>query len=300
MKKLILILVLLTTYAYSQTKVSDMDSITTMVTTDLFWINKDIGSSTFAHRQLSWTNLRNQMIDYIDGLANTWALKQTYSSGATFSAGANGGVTFGDTVTANAPFRFGYAYNLPTADATVSLGGFVGVTPYWFSWVWTHNIGSDALWVYNDERNDSVSITYDDSTLTFDKKITVGQLSVTGSFAIPDSATFDGLALSEDNYSPSFVTDSVITLTSVSSSIIIIPPGAMATPGIEKVLMTGAGEGQLLVITNYTASSVTFQDDEGDGNLKLAGDFAMGQADILMLKYSSAKTYWYEISRSAN
>src|SRR3972149_7198926 len=96
MKKLILFLILLTSISFSQVALSTRDSITTLVPTDIAGWQTKVASS-FVNRQLSWSNLRSNLTDYIDGLANTWNLKQTFTSGGTFNAGANGGVTFNDS-----------------------------------------------------------------------------------------------------------------------------------------------------------------------------------------------------------
>jgi hypothetical protein len=152
----------------------------------------------------------------------------------------------------------------------------------------------------NTEANDSVTITYDDSTLSINKTLSVSNLEVTSQLAMPDSATFSGLALSQTDYAPAFVTDSIITLSSVASSIEITPPGSMSSPGIEKILMTGGGDGQILVITNRGAVTIVFQDTEADGNLYLSTDFSMAQWDSIMLMYNSKISKWIEISRSDN
>ena len=292
MKKLILILVLLTTYAYSQTKVSDMDSITTMVTTDLFWINKDIGSSTFAHRQLSWTNLRNQMIDYIDGLANTWALKQTYSSGATFSAGANGKASFADSVYCSSFVNVGIG--LPLSPGT----GFWGISTQPF-----YQMTALNFIVPNSEGNDSVSITYDDSTLSFSKDVSIPNLTISETFIMDSAATIQSLKINHEEYTIANVGDTVITPASLMSNIELALPGYVTK--IEKINMSGSASGHIIILTTYSSTdSVTFYDNQADGNLKLAGNFTMGQYDNLALIYiddqGNGFAGWIEIWRKDN
>jgi hypothetical protein len=264
-----------------------MDSVTTFTPTDLFWLNTK-PSSAYLNRKVSWRTLRSNIEDFMADSTHTWALKQTFSSGATFSAGSNGKVTVSDSLHAifvNAGWIF------PTATST----GYIG----WFNEPF-QNVYSKAFSLMNTENNDSVRITYDDSTLSINKTLSIANLEITDQLQLPDSASFSGWALSETDYAPSFVTDSIITLTSMCSSVLINPPGSMGSPGIEKILLTGAGNGQILVLTNRQALSMVFQDNEADGNLNLASDFTMAQYDILMLKYNSFIGVWHEISRSDN
>ena len=288
MKKLILILILLSTLPlFGQVRLSTMDSITTFGIYDYSYWNA-LSGGAYLNRKVSWTALRAAMIDYIDGLANTWALKQTYSSGATFSAGANGGVTVSDTLWAISLYANGYPYN------ATSYWGFFD-RPF-------YKMYSREFVLVNPYDNDSVTVTYDDSTLTFDKKISVANLTVTSSFNIPDSVSFSGFALSGNAYTPSRTDDSVITLGSTMSSIILSLPGAVTTPGIEKIVMTNAGNEQMLTITNRSSFEILLDDGEADGNLVLGGsvDFTMGVLDIIVLKYDSYLNVWVEVSRSNN
>jgi hypothetical protein len=59
-------------------------------------------------------------------------------------------------------------------------------------------------------------------------------------------------------------------------------------------------DGQEITIkSNHTGANTTVFED-GTGNLKLAGNFTMGQDDTLRLIYDSTTSYWYELSRSVN
>ena len=86
------------------------------------------------------------------------------------------------------------------------------------------------------------------------------------------------------------------------SSIILSLPGAVTTPGIEKIVMANAGNEQMLTITNRSSFEILLDDGEADGNLVLGGsvDFTMGVLDIIVLKYDSYLNVWVEVSRSNN
>lgn len=270
----------------AQVRLSTMDSITTFAPYDYSYWNT-LSGGNYLNRKVSWTALRAGMIDYIDGLANTWALKQTYSSGATFSTGSNGTVDIQDSA-----LTTGLWTNWLHARQAVT---YIGSTTDPF-----FNVYSRNFVVVNPYENDSVYISYEDSTISFNKPLTVETLNITGDLVVPDSAQFSGLALSQATYQPTLATDSVIALTNVESSIVINPPASMGTPGIEKITMTGAGNGQILVITNRQALTIVFQDSEADGNLYLATDFSMGQWQSLTLMYNSNIQKWLELSRSSN
>lgn len=270
----------------AQVRLSTMDSITTFAPYDYSYWNT-LSGGNYLNRKVSWTALRAGMIDYIDGLANTWALKQTYSSGATFSTGSNGTVDIQDSA-----LTTGLWTNWLHARQAVT---YIGSTTDPF-----FNVYSRNFVVVNPYENDSVYISYEDSTISFNKPLTVETLNITGDLVVPDSAQFSGLALSQATYQPTLATDSVIALTNVESSIVINPPASMGTPGIEKITMTGAGNGQVLVITNRQALTIVFQDSEADGNLYLATDFSMGQWQSLTLMYNSNIQKWLELSRSSN
>lgn len=288
MKKIFLIifLLLLAYEAYPQVRLSTMDSVTSFQPTDLFWLNTKSGAS-FVNRKVSWSYLRSNMVDYIDGLANTWAQKQTFSSGAIFPLGSNGYVEFFDST-----LTTGLWTNWLHARTLTAVVGH-GTEPFWG--VYTKN-----LYIMNQWANDSVGISYDDSALTIDKTLKVSNIEITEQLQVPDSASFSGLALSQAIYQPTLASDSIITLSNVESSIVINPPASMGTPGIEKIDMTGAGNGQILVITNRQPLTIVFQDSESDGNLYLATDFSMGQWGSLVLMYNSNILKWIELSRSSN
>lgn len=287
MKKILLIIALFTSISYSQFRVSEMDSIITLVNTDLFWVNHDIGSSTFGHRQLSWNNLKTNTRNYLLGSNNTWTKRQTFSSGATFSSASYGTITFLDSVTTTGLWTNWLHRNTSTA--------MIGELSAPFLYIYARNFVT-----VNSTGTDSVVISFDGTTLNIDTEVKVADLQITNELSVPDSAIFTGIALSQTEYAPSFVTDSVVTLSNIASSVEIRPPGSMSSPGIEKIVMTKAGDGQVLVVTNAQSFTMVFQDNESDGNLYLAGDFSMGQWGSLTLMYNSKKLKWIELSRSNN
>ena len=294
MKKIILILILFTAMAYSQVAVSGMDSITTMITTDLFWINKDVGSSTFAHRQLSWTNLRSEMIDYIDGLANTWALKQTFSSGATFPAGANGKVSFADSV------QFDYSFYTSNFFPKSANGASIGwpTQPY-------YKIYASFFVPVNTEGNDSCVISYDDSLLTFSKDVSIPNLTLTESLDMDSTAGFQNFQITPFDYTPGDVTDSVITIATLRSNIRLVPPGDMTN--IENLVMP-APFGQIVILYHTDADdSVTFEAGTATGAqvFIMGSNFIMDQYNsiafmLISVPAGSVKGAWMELWRIAN
>ena len=273
---------------YSQVKLSVQTAITSLSPTDIMWWNTDVGG-VFTHRKMTWAVLAGEISDTMNSKTNTWALKQTFSSGATFSAGANGGVTFSDTV-----FQSAGNWYIDFINPNTSIKSRLGQLNDPF-----YRVYAEAFTVPNAEKNDSVTFSYDDSTLTFDKKISVGQLSITESFAIPDSATFNAIALSETGYAFSAITDSVVTLATPSSSIVLRGFGFSITPGVDSLVCAWAGNGQLLTITNEVAFTVIIEDSyPDDGNIDLSADWSMAQGDILTLKYNSSLHVWREVSKS--
>lgn len=291
--KLIMFGLLLIAYCsplYSQASYDSVAQFTdksTIGITDIFPFQTKVANK-YTWRKLTGANMFNRITDTTEAritallaASNSWAGINNFD-GATFNADAHGRVTFGDSV----------------SSATL-LNFFAGIFPYNS----TSFVGSAAnpyLRMYsknfvlvNSGGTDSAYINI------VGGKISMDSLEVTGEVDLPDSATFSGIALSEDNYQPTLTSDSIIVLTSISSSIVINPPGSMGSPGIEKITMTGAGNGQLLVVTNRQAVTIVFQDSNADGNLYLATDFSMGQWGHLTLKYNSNILKWIEVARSS-
>lgn len=295
MKKYIFLifLFLLTYEAYPQVRLSSMDSITTFAVYDYSYWNTLTGGA-YLNRKVSWSALRTGMIDYIDGLANTWALKQTFTSGATFSAGANGTVTFSDSVVNTGTSNLNRIY--PTTSSTSQIG--TVLTPYQTIW-------GRYFRMPNTEGNDSCLISYDDSTVTFDKEVSIPTLRITAALTVDSSVTSPTLKVSPNEYQIVNVTDSIITTDILMSNIVLQLPGDVTSPGIEKITMTGAPEGHIIVLfITTTSDSVVFQDSNADGNLRMAGDFNMNTHDNIAFMYikdaDAGENYWIEIWRKDN
>jgi len=295
MKKLILILILLSTLPlFGQVRLSTMDSITTFGIYDYSYWNA-LSGDAYLNRKVSWTALRAAMIDYIDGLANTWALKQTFSSGATFSAGANGAVTFNDSVVciAGAPL---WVHWIQRVSPSSTIGS--AAAPFF-------TIYANNFTVPNTEGNDSVSITYDDSTLTIDKAISFSGLTITESVGMDSGATFTGMILGNVEYTVSTAADSIITLTTYAPSVELILPADVTSPGISRLHVNEATKGQVIRLWNPGGAYVIAftQSVADDDNLTMAGDDTLAYADNLTFQYiglSGGKQIWMEVSRTDN
>jgi len=291
----IILLFLLAYEAYPQVRLSTMDSVTTFTPTDLFWLNTK-PSSAFLNRKVSWRSLRSNLEDFMADSAHTWALKQTFSSGATFSAGSNGTVTFTDSVVfASGGALFTYAI-VPVTNNLMNIGT---ATNYY------RDIYAKNFKVPNTEGNDSCTISYDDSVLTFTKEVSIPNLSVTDNFAMDSAAALQSLKINPEEYTIANVADSIIAIDSLQSNIMLNTPGNVVTPGIEKITMTGAAVGHIIILyTTEPSDSVVFQDSNSDGNLRMAGDFTMKNSDNIAFIFISDETAgfegWMEIWRKDN
>lgn len=155
-------------------------------------------------------------------------------------------------------------------------------------------VTTGALIIEDATANDSLIILYDGETTTFNKPIKIDK-----NIVIKDSVSLSAIALSENEWTPALTTDSVIVLDSTMSSL-WISNKTFTLPNIERLTMTNAGHGQIIVITNATTNNVTLEDEAPDGNLKLAGNFVMNENDTIMLKYNGNALYWFEVCRSNN
>jgi hypothetical protein len=275
-----------------------MDSVTSFSPTDLFWLNTK-PSSAFVNRKVSWTYLRSNMIDYIDGLANTWALKQTYSSGATFSAGSNGGVTFNDSTyfpTSPTIIRFQKPLSL------VSLNG-IGSAAEPYDAIYSQNFV-----MVNTEANDSVYLSYDDSTLTINKTVEFANLTVTTSVTVDSGASFRQVIYEPNTYLVPAVSDTVLRLNAANkySLSIIDLPGNVTSPGISHFDVDGATIGFIarLVVMDATFT-ITFKNFVGnDDNLYIATDFTgagiRDYIELMCVVATADAQVWIETGRTAN
>lgn len=275
----------------AQVRLSTMDSITTFAPYDYSYWNT-LSGGNYLNRKVSWTALRAGMIDYIDGLANTWALKQTYSSGATFSTGSNGTVDIQDSA-----LTTGLWTNWLHARQAVT---YIGSTTDPF-----FNVYSRNFVVVNPYENDSVYISYEDSTLSFDKALRFPSLTITETVGIDSGATLSAIIYDNVEYTVSSAADSIITLTTYSPSVQLILPADVTSPGISRIHMNEATKGQIVRFWVSGGSyDITFTDTIGDDdNLDMAGDITLSYLDNITFQYvglSGGKQIWMETGRSNN
>lgn len=275
----------------AQVRLSTMDSITTFAPYDYSYWNT-LSGGNYLNRKVSWTALRAGMIDYIDGLANTWALKQTYSSGATFSTGSNGTVDIQDSA-----LTTGLWTNWLHARQAVT---YIGSTTDPF-----FNVYSRNFVVVNPYENDSVYISYEDSTLSFDKALRFPSLTITETVGIDSGATLSAIIYDNVEYTVSSAADSIITLTTYSPSVQLILPTDVTSPGISRIHMNEATKGQIVRFWVSGGSyDITFTDTIGDDdNLEMAGDITLSYLDNITFQYvglSGGKQIWMETGRSNN
>lgn len=276
----------------AQVRLSTMDSVTSFQPTDLFWLNTK-PSSSFVNRKVSWYYLRSNMIDYIDGLANTWAARQTFN-GATFGAASYGAIVFEDSVWNAGTSYLNRIY--PTTSSTSQIGTLA--IPY--ERIWTR-----SLTIPNTYGNDSVSISYEDSTLSFDKALRFPSLTITETVGIDSGATLSAIIYDNVEYTVSSAADSIITLTTYSPSVQLILPADVTSPGISRIHMNEATKGQIVRFWVSGGSyDITFTDTIGDDdNLEMAGDITLSYLDNITFQYvglSGGKQIWMETGRSNN
>jgi len=119
------------------------------------------------------------------------------------------------------------------------------------------------------------------------------------------AAALQSLKINPEEYTIANVADSIIAIDSLQSNIMLNTPGNVVTPGIEKITMTGAAVGHIIILyTTEPSDSVVFQDSNSDGNLRMAGDFTMKNSDNIAFIFISDETAgfegWMEIWRKDN
>ena len=295
MKKLILILILLSTLPlFGQVRLSTMDSITTFGMRDYSYWNA-LSGAAYLNRKVSWHALTAGMEGWLTDSVHTWDLTQTFSSGATFSAGANGAVTFNDSVVciAGAPL---WVHWIQRVSASSTIGS--AAAPFF-------TIYANNFTIPNTEGNDSVSITYDDSLVTFSKDVSIPNLTLTESIDMDSTAGFTNIQITPYDYTPGDVTDSVITMTTLRSNIRLVPPGDMTN--IENLVMP-APIGQVVILYHTdVGDSVTFEAGTATGAqvFIMGSNFIMDEYDsiafmLVSVAAGSAKGAWMELWRKDN
>lgn len=241
----------------------------------------------------NWTDIDNWAASVAEeDSANTFTQRQTFT-GAAFSAASYGTVTFNDSVSVPTAI---YSKKYNPYDATSTMGS--STSPM-------AQIYTRQLFFPNTEGNDSVTISYDDSTLSFDKALRFSGLTITENVSIDSGATLKAIIYDNQVHTISDVADSIITLTSYSPSVELSLPGDVTSPGISRIHLNEATKGQVLVFWNPSGSySITFtQSVADDDNLLMAGDITLAYADNITFQYiglSGGKQLWMEVSRSNN
>lgn len=135
-----------------------------------------------------------------------------------------------------------------------------------------------------------------DSDVVVDGDLPVGgDLTVTGDFGVTGSLTANA----------NFAADGIFNLAqdsvTISSGVIayaapfhIVAPESGTTDDL--VTISGAAAGNRVILSTNSGNTITLRD--GTGNLYLAGDFAMGGNDTIVLICKGS--VWIEISRSDN
>lgn len=150
--------------------------------TDLMGVAVDV-SGTYTWYKATWFSLSKAFRIYVSGQANTWSEDQHFSGGI-----YSDGITYADVI-------------YPQGIAPVSRIGYFGIP---FNYVY-----ANQFVVVNEANNDSLVISFNDSTLSFssDKTIDIAnlnvssELSVSDKFNIPSDST--GLASGSLYFRPS-------------------------------------------------------------------------------------------------
>jgi len=303
MKKLILIMALLFTVPlFSQITLSGTDSVTVASQDDRDILDIQIyNGGSFVHRQQSWRLHRLSLQSWLDDQSLTWTGINTFN-GATFAAGSHGRVTFADSVQFNANLT--YTQNIFPKTTAGYFNGQFGQK--WLT-VYSKNVFAENLYVTNVEGNDSVLISYDDSTITFNKSASFfGTVSIADDISMDSSASFNVFNFLPHPYTIPTVGDTMMTLAlaDLYSLIEIDLPGNV-TPGISHLQVDTATKGMILKMYNGDASySIIFEDIvSGDDNLYLTANMTLGTYDyieLLCVDATKAAQKWIEMSRSNN
>lgn len=271
----------------AQIRLSTMTEVTSLDTADLFWVNEFV-TPNWVNRKLKWLNLRSNMIDYIEGLANTWAGIQTFN-GATFNSGSHGKVLFnGDSVVITTSL---WAHWLQRYAASSIIGNYNA--PFF-------NVYAKTFTVINADETDSASIS-----ISSTGKVAITDLLITESVTIDSGATIGMFRLDQLTYNIPDVADTIlkIPLASAKSFIILNPPGNVTN--LNKFTLEGATIGTIVKIINADAfDTIALKDIVGnDDNLLLSADFTLGfydSLDLLCVDDSPDAQIWIETARSNN
>lgn len=269
----------------AQIRLSTMTEVTSLDTADLFWVNEFV-TPNWVNRKLKWLNLRSNMIDYIEGLANTWAGIQTFN-GATFNSGSHGKVLFnGDSVVITTSL---WAHWLQRYAASSIIGNYNA--PFF-------NVYAKTFTVINADETDSASIS-----ISSTGKVAITDLLITETLSMDSAATLQALKLKPEIYAIADVNDTVITTATLMSNMQLALPGDVAM-GIETINMDGVAAGHILIVYTTDIDDSVLIHEESDGNLKMAGDVWLRAGDNIAFMYiydqPALGWYWMELWRKDN
>src|SRR3990167_594267 len=280
------------------------DSTANFTSKTTFGANDIIGFQTkvankYAWRKMIFSNFWSQARDTTEArittllnASNSWNGINNFD-GATFNAGSHGKVFFnGDSVVCTTQM---WTHGIQRTQASSIIGR--NTAPFF-------NIYANTFTIINDAGNDSASIKYNDSTITFSKNVSVPNINISESFTMDSGTVFNTFVLGVDAYSPITVADTIITFPVGQVPIAaFILPGNL-TDGISRITGTAFTNGQIIVLRNATVPYTILLKDyvSGDDNLYLAGNFTMGYNDIITLMCIAEEPAlaWVEVSRSNN
>lgn len=180
---------------------------------------------------------------------------------------------------------------VPTAGATYNLGSLANE---WYR-IYTRSLRTHTLVVVNvADTSEKAEISYNGTDVQFDRPVTVDTFNV---------STMTALQLGSNTYTPALASDSILTIASTQSIVKLNPVYGNMT-NVETIHMTDVTVGTIVYFYSKNATyTVVLKDNAADGNLKMAGDFTMGEYDSITFMYVKVATEqfeWMEISRSNN
>ena len=290
----IILVILLSTVCFGQASydsVAAFTSKTTISLTDIFPFQTKVANK-YTWRKITGTSMWDRITDTTEArittllnASNSWNGINNFD-GATFNSGSHGKVIYADSVWQQTGSHY-VNWMVPSTSPTGTVGT-VGI-PY-------YRMYSKGFVPMNPEGNDSCVISYDDSTLTFDKTIQAAEIKGLSTISHTDLV-----------YSVPDVADSVDTV-GYANVVLFSLPGANMT-NLETIVMSDIPTGSAHIVIFKAQSSdppytVTLQDRDGtnssDGNLELSGDFTLTEDDPIKLMYIEGEGVWYEISESDN
>lgn len=280
-------------YAQTDTTLSTITAVTTIGLTDYFPIQRDL-SGTYTWRRITGQSMWDRITDTTEArittllnASNSWNGINNFD-GATFNANAHGTVTFNDSTkmgSAALPFYTQRLYPLTT-------GGYIGTSSNPYTTMY-----ANYFMIVNPTGapGDTVQISYDGINIKFNAPIT-GEI---------DSLVVSTITANQSTYTIANITDSIITFDATNTSLVLLStPGDVTSPGISKIADAYADIGKEVTIFNTSQTDTVLfkQYSAGDDNLFLAGNFYMGQNDVLVIQRVGILPgiSWIEKSRSTN